>query len=583
MSRLRISILLLSLLVFAGFASASSPEWIERSNANAKILLDVFSKYNPEFAGQLGVEGVDENIIDLNPGFNERSNKDTKEAIEKLQLLHREEKDPAVRQDLEILIKTASDSIKGNELNQKYLIPSYNIQQVFFLGMRALLDDQVPAERHKSALVRLKRYAGLEKGFKPVAVLAQERMRETMSNPALLYPSKQEMDKILINSPHLMDGIEKLFQKYSIAGYEEAYAKLKEQTAVYEDFLKKEIQSKARTDFRLPRPLYAYSLEQYGVLIDPDSLATGARAAFTEIQQEMQAIAAKVAKENGYASTDYRQVIRELKKKQLVGDAILAHYKGRIQDIEKIIRDQKLVTLPEREMTIRIASEAESASIPAPNMRPPRMLGNTGEKGEFVLPLNIPAAPGSKEAMQSFDDFTFEAASWTLTAHEGRPGHEMQFASVVEKGVSIARAIFAFNTVNMEGWGLYAESLVQPFEPDEGQLICLQHRLLRSARAFLDPELQLGKIQPDQAKKILMEDVVLSEAMANQEVERYTFWAPGQAPSYFYGYTKLKDLRKEVENKQGENFDQLKYHDFILGQGMVSPELLRKAVMEDYL
>jgi hypothetical protein len=574
---------MLLFFVLLGTAFASTPEWVSRSNEHAKILVDVFSKYNPEFAGQLGVEGVDEQIIDLNPNYNLRANEDVSAAIEQLQLRYNAEKDPAVRQDLEILMKTASDALKGNDLNEKYLIPSFNIQQTFFLGMRALLDDQVSADRRPSALVRLKRYAGMEKGFKPIAMLAEERMRESMSNPALLYPSKMELDKILINSPHLMDGIGKLFQKYSITGYEEAYDKLKQQTAAYEEFLKKEILPKARTDFRLPRPLYEYSLEQYGMMIDPETLASNARTAFVQIQKEMQEVAGRVAKEKGFTSADYRDVIRELKKKQLVGDAILAHYQKRIEEIEQIIRQKKIVTLPQRKMSIRIASEAESASIPAPNMRPPRMLGNTGEIGEFVLPLNIPAAHGSEKAMQSFDDFTFEAASWTLTAHEGRPGHEMQFASVVEKGVSIARGIFSFNTVNIEGWGLYAESLLEPYEPAEGQLICLQHRLLRAARAYLDPELQLGKIDPEKAKKILMEDVVLSEAMANQEVERYTFWAPGQAPSYFYGYTKLKELRNEAEKLQGQDFNAQNYHDFILSQGMVSPELLRKAVMQEYL
>jgi hypothetical protein len=87
------------------------------------------------------------------------------------------------------------------------------------------------------------------------------------------------------------------------------------------------------------------------------------------------------------------------------------------------------------------------------------MIGNTGEMGEFVLPLRVPtsAGAGSKGGVKSFDDFTFEAASWTLTAHEARPGHELQFAAVVEKGVSIARALFAANSTNIEGWGLYAE------------------------------------------------------------------------------------------------------------------------------
>jgi uncharacterized protein (DUF885 family) len=198
-----------------------------------------------------------------------------------------------------------------------------------------------------------------------------------------------------------------------------------------------------------------------------------------------------------------------------------------------------------------------------------------------VLPLRIPAKEGEKE--KQFDDFTFEAASWTLTAHEGRPGHELQFSANVEKGVSIARALFALNSVNVEGWGLYAESELQPYEPLEGQLITLQHRLMRSARAFLDPGLQLGTITRDEAYRVLREDVVLSDAMATQEVERYMFWAPGQATAYFVGYSRLLEIRADVERELAERFDRRAFHDFVLAQGMIPPALLRKAVMEQFV
>jgi uncharacterized protein (DUF885 family) len=60
--------------------------------------------------------------------------------------------------------------------------------------------------------------------------------------------------------------------------------------------------------------------------------------------------------------------------------------------------------------------------------------------------------------------------------------------------VSLARALFAFNSTNAEGWGLYSEYIMQPYEPVEGQLLTLQLRLLRAARAFLDPELQSGAV-----------------------------------------------------------------------------------------
>ena len=280
--------------------------------------------------------------------------------------------------------------------------------------------------------------------------------------------------------------------------------------------------------------------------------------------------------------TDYRDVIRALKKEQLVGDAILPHYRKRLEEIESIIRREQLVTLPEREARIRIATDAEAAQNPAPNMRPPRLLGNTGEMGEFILPLNIPAAPGSKAPL-TYDDFTFQAASWTLTAHEARPGHEMQFAKMIEAGVSTARALFAFNSVNVEGWGLYAEWMMLPYMTPEGQLISLQFRLVRAARAFLDPELHMGRVTPDEARRVLLDDVVLSQAMTEQEVERYMFRAPGQATSYFYGYTRLRELRPEVERAMGSKFSAREFHDFILAQGLLPPELLKEAVLARFV
>jgi uncharacterized protein (DUF885 family) len=173
--------------------------------------------------------------------------------------------------------------------------------------------------------------------------------------------------------------------------------------------------------------------------------------------------------------------------------------------------------------------------------------------------------------------------AWTLTAHEARPGHELQFDSMVEHGVSLARALYAFNSTNAEGWGLYSEYIMQPYEPAEGQLLTLQLRLLRAARAFLDPGLQSGKFTPAQAYDVLEKDVMLSHAFAKEEVERFTFRSPGQANSYFYGYTRLLSLRKETEAALGSKFDQKKFHDFILGQGLLPPDLMRKAVIEDFV
>jgi uncharacterized protein (DUF885 family) len=557
--------------------------WVARSNQNAQLLLDVDTRFNPESTSRLGFDVADEQVMDLKPGVESRRRQAYAQALAILQQRRAEEKDPLVRQDLEILILDAQDEIHGSELQEKYEVPYYNMERRIFGGMRAVLDDQVPQERRQRALARLKRYAGMEAGYTPVTELAEQRMRERMNVPGLLAPARIEVEKDLGNADFFIHGIGELFDKYKIAGYQEAFARLQQQLAGYEKFLRGDVLPRARADFRLPPEEYAFRLHDLGVDIPPNQVAAMAHAAFTEIQGEMAGLASQVAKQKGYKSADYRDVIRELKKDQIVGPAILPHFQQRLKDLEEIIRREHLVTLPAREARIRLASAAESASTPAPNFHAPRLLGNTGEEGEFVLPLNIPAPPGSKEATQKFDDFTFSAASWTLTAHEARPGHELQFSSMLEHGVSQARAVYAFNSTNVEGWGLYAEAICQPYMPPDGQLISLQLRLMRAARAFLDPELQAGKVTPEQAKRVLMQDVGLSDAFSNSEVERYTFWAPGQATSYFYGYTRLMELRRDTEKIMGKRFNQQAFHDFILAQGLLPPPLLRKAVMEGFV
>jgi hypothetical protein len=106
--------------------------------------------------------------------------------------------------------------------------------------------------------------------------------------------------------------------------------------------------------------------------------------------------AAQIAKAHNYPSSDYHDVVRQLKKEQLVGDAILPFYQARLKAIEGIIVAQKLVTLPKRPAIIRLATAAETAQQPAPHMVPPPFLHNTGQRGEFVLPLNTPSSLGSK-------------------------------------------------------------------------------------------------------------------------------------------------------------------------------------------
>ena len=154
---------------------------------------------------------------------------------------------------------------------------------------------------------------------------------------------------------------------------------------------------------------------------------------------------------------------------------------------------------------------------------------------------------------------------------------------MVERGVSVARAVFAFNSANVEGWALYAEAMMLPFMPQEAQLASLQLRLLRMARAFLDPMVNLGRISTADAKRFLMEEVMLSEPFAQQEIDRYAFNSPGQATSYYFGYLKLRSIRLQAEIALGKRFALMAFNDFVLDQGLVPPNLLQQAVVSEFI
>ena len=584
LARLALGGALLASAVFAA-APTDTPAWITKSNAHAQVLLDVLSKFSPEFASSTGIPGFDDKIADLGPGVNERTRAATIAAKDELAKRLLAETDPLVRQDLEILIRSASDNIASSLINERLTASFTDVGQLIFFGEFNLLQDQVDAARRPAALARLKRYTGLAAGTTPVTELAKARFTEEAADPKRLGPFKDKIVQSLANTARYTAGIRGLYKKYDLDKLEGAGAALdafEKQLADYNTWVKATVLPRSRDDYRIPAELYADNLKQVGLDIPPQELMHKALLAFAEIRNEMQALAPLIAKAHGFTDPDYRAVIRELKKEQLPKDQVEAYYAEVIKQIEDIIRREHIVTLPERAMIMRLASEAENAAQPAPHMQPPPLINNKGERGQFILTTgNPPAAAGAKT--EGYDDFTHRAAAWTLTAHEGRPGHELQFSAMVERGVSLARSLFAFNSVNVEGWALYAEAELKPHEPLEGQLFALQARLQRAARAFLDPMLNLGLTTRERAHDILTQDVGLSEAMTRQEVDRYTFRAPGQATAYFYGYTKIMELRTATEVTLGPKFNRQAFNDFIIGEGLLPPELLAKSVREQFV
>ena len=560
-------------------AGSTTPAWVANSNRHAHAVMQAEAAFSPESAAMSGLSEYDGLVADLGPGLSERRSDALAKEKAKLQLALQLERDANVRQDLQIMIDVVDLRLQSIALSDRYERDWTDATQRVFRGQQALLQKQVAAERRPKALERLQRYVGLWPQSTSIFEQAKARYEEG-AGKGLLEPTRLEVEQAIANATTYLDGIRKLYAEYPQPGAEPALAALQAQADAYTSWLRESVLPVSRMDAILPPELYAFQLKQVGIDITPQELIQRAQLEFMETRAAMQALAPLVAKEKGLKPTnDYREVIRELKRDTIPNDQLEARYREIIDAIDPIIRRERIVDVPERPMVMRLGTAAESAAQPAPHFRGAQLIGNTGQQGQFVLPVGNPAAG----ADAAYDDFNFPSAAWTLSAHEGRPGHELQSATMIERGVSLARALFASNSVNGEGWALYAEAEMVPYEPLDGQMIALQFRLLRAARAMLDPMLNLGMIDRERAKKVLLEQVMLSPAMTTQELDRYQFRAPGQAGSYFYGYARLMELRVETELALGDKFDRLAFNNFLLDQGRLPPNQMAEAVRTQFI
>ena len=540
--------------------AAESPDWIAKSNEYAELLENalIAEDCQPENA-------ISESLLELDPSYGQCRQSSIAEGLKTLEQKQAQVKNKQLRVDLEILQQYGQRQLRREILNQQYQIPEVDLSQAILESLQATLkESQSPNQVQK----QLAEFAGIETPKTPIAIALQNKIEVYLQQPEFILPEREKLRKDLNNNAGKIYKIQTFLQRQKIPDYENTYQQLKKQLFAYETFMRREVLTSKRS-FRLPKEVYTLRLQQQGIKTPVAEMIEDARATFERVQKQMVEIAPQVAKEKGLEASqgDYRSVIKALQAEQLSPQATLRLYRQRARQLAKIIRTENIVSLPEAKFNLRLATPQENKAFPVPLYSP--------DSSTFV----IPALRNPKQA-KLYNDFTNPAMSWTLTAHEGRPGHDLQFATVSRQKLSRARTEFASNAANIEGWATYAETVMLPYMPLKGQLMSLQFQLLRAARAFLEPELQLGKITVEAARQVIIEDTGFSEFFAQQEIKRYTKTFVGQAPTYFYGARQFQAMRSQLEQQPG--FSLQKFHDSILSQGYLEPELLKQVIIDRY-
>ena len=225
--------------------SAGAPSWVVRSNQYTQMLLDVQLKHSPESGSQQGVVKYDPQITDATRADEIVQRKELEVILARLKQIAPKEKDKDVREDLEIIQKAFNLQFRADDYQLDHKVQFINASAVIFGGLRTLLDDQIAAERRPAAVVRLRKYAGVEPGFKPFTDVLKQRVMEQMAKPGVVYPSMGQMETELGRNKSYIDGMSALFRKYKLTGWEEPFAKLTEELADYDSWIRATVMPKA--------------------------------------------------------------------------------------------------------------------------------------------------------------------------------------------------------------------------------------------------------------------------------------------------------------------------------------------------
>lgn len=159
------------------------------------------------------------------------------------------------------------------------------------------------------------------------------------------------------------------------------------------------------------------------------------------------------------------------------------------------------------------------------------------------------------------------------SAHEGYPGHHLQFA-IQNRNPSRIRRLCG-HAIFYEGWTMWCEKLavekgwVKGPHSSLARLQQLHDTLWRAYRIVIDCGLHSGKLTHEAAAQILVKGVGFTPDRARADVNWYTA-QPTVPMSYLLGRLELERVKDaRMKGKSGKGWSLRKFHDWALGYGAV--------------
>ncbi|MBC7976921.1 MAG: DUF885 domain-containing protein, partial [Myxococcales bacterium] len=346
-------------------------------------------------------------------------------------------------------------------------------------------------------------------------------------------------------------------------------------------FLESDLLKRSDGSFRIGREKFTKKLGfALGDDVDPDAVATAARALLVQTQGEMVETAKQIWADDKLGALPkldtevqkkafVKQVLDHVAKDRPTNKTILADAKTWLDKATTFVREQNLVRVPDEPVAvIEMPEYKRGFAIAYCDSSGP--LEATPETFYAIAPT---PSDWPKARVDSFYREYNQAMLAELSIHEAMPGHYLQIMHS-NKFQSKVRAVFASGPF-VEGWAVYAE-WVMAQKGFGGPRVKLQREkmvLRLCANAILDHDIHTGTMDEKAALALMKGEAFQEDGEAVGKWKRARL-SSAQLTTYFYGFSELLKLRKELETQPG--FTERAYHDKLLSSGSPAMKYARR-------
>ena len=339
----------------------------------------------------------------------------------------------------------------------------------------------------------------------------------------------------------------------------------------YVGHLRDTLAPRSRASFRLGPERFQEKLRlDEGLDLPAERLAQIALRELRATQEEFRRVA-------GERAGDPADVWRKVKARHPAAGELVPAVEGQVRDLLAFLRRKRIVSIPDH-AGIVVGPTPDFYRWTFASLWTAGPFETTRMPARYCV-TNVDPSWSAERQEEHLRDFSF-ATLWSMSMHEVYPGHFLQFEHLRGVASALRKSVLFAPTSFVEGWAHYAEQVMieQGFQRKntEVRLGQLAEALIRLARTIVGIRLHTEDLSVEQGMRFFRDEAYLEESSARQEAERGTF-DPGYV-LYSLGKQMLLKLRADCEAAEGGDFDLRRFHDRLLGQGVL-PFWMHRALL----